>query len=328
MLSCPRMCDAIAKLLRSATAWADGCSCHAHLLGLGPDEVHPKVYKQWLECPMKGMRAAELSAGEFLEVFCGICNQTAAAMMLSLPADISAQERTALLKEYDAGASHVTFYFVLKLSHFGETPWLLFQLAHHDSTVAHAALRECLASNDQHPCMQRFRSPPLREQALQWVEGADLFAPQLKDLCCFVAKMRFAMTSERSAEGQHAKTMVQGRGKPLHSVTYQSYHLRVHEMQAAVRAQPDLVQTFAYLAGLARNSKSAVLATGLEIHPLCIQDDRAERKERDPALRELIYHADSFTLYTAAPPHVRMRPASDPFDPGDAGDRPPHGVLP
>lgn len=145
-----RMLEALSATLRKASAWADGCACHSDLHDVFAD-VPLRLQRQWASCPMRGMRAPELSAGLFTKLFTSLCKRSAAELMVDLHRDLQAEERADIISEYGLAASHMCFYVVLKLAHFRELPWKVFQVAHYDISVAHAALAECLSATHKHP---------------------------------------------------------------------------------------------------------------------------------------------------------------------------------
>ena len=71
---------------------------------------------------MKGMRAAELCAGQFKEVLAQMIEASSARILLALQQDLSAPERASILQDFHAGVSHIAFYDTLKLSHLSESP--------------------------------------------------------------------------------------------------------------------------------------------------------------------------------------------------------------
>eukprot|EP00969_Alexandrium_andersonii_P038489 1686467-Alexandrium_andersonii.AAC.1 len=143
------MLEHICQVVRRAIQWIDSCSCHGPLLGLRDLEgmgVPRKLIQQWEQCPLRGMRAAEVCSGGFGQVFAQMCEATAADVLVSLPSDMSGADRVYIMTDFHAGVAHVSFYMVCKLSHMSEPPWLLYQLAHWDVAVAQQALRRLLIS--------------------------------------------------------------------------------------------------------------------------------------------------------------------------------------
>jgi len=120
------------------------------------------------------------------------------------------EERLTLLLEFDAGRAHLIFMVVLKFSHMGETPWILFKLGSWDLVDAHEALRLLLASTSKHPAVVRLREGDLLPKAILWLQGSDILCEELADLCEFVARYRFGPSSDRLGEAQHAK--IHGKG--------------------------------------------------------------------------------------------------------------------
>ena len=200
-----------------------------------------------------------------------------------------------------------------------EPPFLLFQLAHHDEEVARSACERLLESATAHPRHRRLLQEPLRSQARQWLDGTDLMDKSVSDLCNFVAELRLVPTNDRPIEAQHAKTHRRGLSRPCHTTKYQSYGLRITELERQVRAHPSTISDFAALASMAQNNVLAVRCVGLDYHPTVISST-ANRKDRDPALADVIYHGDPWSLYTEAAPSVHFLkddPAAKAPDPAE-----------
>ena len=81
-------------------------------------------------------------------------------------------------------------------------PWNVVILSRFDQQKARAAGRNVLRSRHPHPLMLRLRTD-LRGQMQAWIGGAPLL--QFKELAAVIGGLRGINTSERPAEGQHAK---------------------------------------------------------------------------------------------------------------------------
>ena len=62
------MLEHVCKVVRRAISWIEGCPCHSELLHGDVSDLPPELVRQWQSCPMRGLRAAEISAGDFAEV--------------------------------------------------------------------------------------------------------------------------------------------------------------------------------------------------------------------------------------------------------------------
>ena len=157
------------------------------------------IRSAWSKCPLRGCRAPCLAAGEFNQVAERLADVSAANVLLSLPAELTDQERQQLLTEFNRGRSHILFYFELKLHHWSQPPWVLYKLAHFNEIEALDALEKCLESNDPHPEIVGLRSEPLATEIAEWVDGQKGL-DELPELQALIIALRFAWTAERWVE--------------------------------------------------------------------------------------------------------------------------------
>lgn len=306
------MFEVVCGLLRQHIRWAESCPCHDHLLQTHREDLQtePDLLKQFLSCPMRGLRAPELSAGQFLDLLSSLWQVSAAEVLRVLPAAMEERDRKAIMQEFDRARAHVAFYFTVKLSHLQELPWKILQLGHRNEVVAQMAANDILssASPHPHPFVQKLCQPgPLRQACQRWIGGESLSAGNMKELRKFVATMRFVPTSERAIEGQHAKVHRQGLGRPNHTEHFQSYFVRSNEMAQALENGDLSLESFAWYCQIARNSFEACQSVGLAGHP-SLGTVPARRRHQSQLHAKVIYHADPYTLYTAAAPDVEMKP--------------------
>ena len=156
---------------------------------------------------------------------------SAAELSATLGADLTASDRQELLHDFDIGRAGLSFYFNVKLSAWHLKPLSVFSLGHPDP---HVARRE--AGN----LLQEVAWPPVpqlhgvsREAMQDFHDGTPLTAPQLSSLRDFILCLQLTPTSERQAEGQHAKTHLRGLVRRHHSEYFQSYGLRAAAMQVS-----------------------------------------------------------------------------------------------
>jgi hypothetical protein len=158
--------------------------------------------------------------------------------------------------------------------------------------------------------VKRLQEPPLRDQCIRWLQGADLFADDMAQLCEVIAELLIATISERPGEAQHAKTHATGRGKPRHTDHYQSYHLRADFVAQEVKVRPTSLESFAYIYQLVDNTFKAIRVLGLEFHPMVGTSQK--RRDRDRLRSKVVYHSDRYTLYTSEPPALSFHHGDDP----------------
>jgi hypothetical protein len=220
-----------------------------------------------------------------------------------------------------ARGSSISFVYVLKLSHFGSPPFIVFRLGHMNETVALQALRVCLDSDSQHPRLLRLRAEPLHSLALRWLAGEDIFSLELRPLCIFIAELRMSLSTDRPGEAQHAKVHQSIRTAHNHTAHFSSFAMRKPEIETICK-EPDQLANFAYCVSVAHYERQCTKALGLEGHPVLrgsSQDDQLnirQRFHRSTLHSQVIYHADGYSLYTLAPPVIELGP------PGGKG-RPP-----
>ena len=315
------MLEMVCNLLREHTAWVEGCSCHYEILRSHKDELSQSLREQFLKCPMRGLRAAELSSGEFLDILRRLWAVSAVQVLRVLPANLTRPDRTLIMQEFDCARAHLAFYFTLKLTHLQEMPWKILQVSHSNEVVAQLAAQEALSSACRHPLVAKLQGT-MKHACEGWLAGESLMGPGKTELQQFIAPLRFIPISERPIEGQHAKMHRHGTGRPNHTEHYQSYFVRCSEMARAIETGGLTLENFAWYAQCARNHHKACASVGLCSHPSLALDRQGVRRNRDTMMSCVIYHADPFTLYTAAAPDVRMKPG------GGAGRGNPLPALP
>ncbi|CAE7249385.1 TNN [Symbiodinium sp. CCMP2456] len=317
-----RVVDMLVRAIRKTAARLEGCSCHWGLLRKSRNMANfPRaIRRRWMSCPMRGLRAAELSSGDLLFVAGIICDNSAVELLQRLPGDISAADRAALLAEFDAGRSHLCFYLALKLTALEEWPWKICGLGHLDTESAHDVLRQALATPHTDARLSALKGP-LRPLCVRWLEGESLLADGMAPLLSLVASLRFIPINERPAEALHRQTKLHGRSRPCHSVALMSLKQRMPEIKALFEDRPQALHDMAHLCHEIRNNRLSVHAVGLQNHPT-LQGLRGRNSHRHPLMAQVIYHADARTLYSIEAPELAMRPGAPPRAPApnDGGD--------
>jgi len=143
----------------------------------------------------------------------------------------------------------------------------------------------------------------LRQECERFAAGADWSDGQLQGLAIVAGALRLVPTSERPIEAQHAKTHKRGLGKHHHTEAFMSFGLRVPELVAAMEKDPAVMREMAYISQVLPNARDACTAVGMRLHPSVLSS--ATNKIRHPMFSKVIYHADSYSLYHAAPPDVQ-----------------------
>ena len=139
--------DRLYEVIRMCIWWAETCPCHGDLLKAAADHgepLDPAASKEMQTCPLRGLRLCELAAGDLFKYFEDLCHTAILQVMHGLPQGLQPALRADLVSEFEAGRSYLVFQMSLKLSSYMAPPCLLFACAHHDRTVQHRALRQCL----------------------------------------------------------------------------------------------------------------------------------------------------------------------------------------
>jgi hypothetical protein len=195
-----RVLDSFAELLLKAFSWAEGCSCRSHV---DSQAVPRELAERWASCPMRGRRAPDLANGSFFIFFNNLSQMSAADLLAQLPHDLKMEDRAFLLQEFERGRAHLVFAFTLRLAHWRSPPWCVCGCGHGDPVVARRFIRRCLALQATHSLLQELQHDPVRSEAERFVDGEDIF--QLRNLQQYVGSLAFAITAERTIEGDHAQ---------------------------------------------------------------------------------------------------------------------------
>ena len=109
---------------------------------------------------------------EWLHEFCQV---NLLALIELLPSEMSAEERTTCLHEYERVRAQLVFSLTLKLSPCMEAPCRLAGIAHPVRSKAILSVRVCLASSSDHPRVRELSDEgDLRVEALIFMDGANL----------------------------------------------------------------------------------------------------------------------------------------------------------
>jgi hypothetical protein len=168
------------------------------------------------------------------------------------------------------------------------------------------AFEKALASDSEHPWARAIRDERLIGQIMQFCEDpVQLFAQpaeHMKELRAVMAQFRLCFTAERRIEGLHAKSQKGVKVAPHHSMPYISMAHRQKQIRAELQQEPTRLDELAKAVMLVSSGRLAVHHLGLAAHPAC----RDARCGRDTIYAQVVYHADAFTKYLAAPPSLDM----------------------
>ena len=182
--------EIIALSLQSAQEWCACCPCHWESL----QHCHDKAVKSTFQtCPMRGRRAPELAAGDFVEFFRGSVRGGSAKLALKLgPLDLTQPEKSDIVAEFECSIAKLLFTFEMKCAPLKHPPGLLFVIAHHDQKKAHWALEQCLLCESQHPQIRKLKTTRLENEAVSWLAGEELEV--LPGFAEFLSAKKFSWT--------------------------------------------------------------------------------------------------------------------------------------
>ena len=185
---CMTALEFLAICIEEANKWCAGCPCHGPWMKSCNVRAVSKV---WETCPMRGRRAPELAAGDFIESFWNSVHNASGKLALKLsssPLSKSLQGR--IVGEFEGSTGKLLFTFTMKFGPLREPPSLLFVLGHHDEEKSHLALQRCLISDNKHPQIVELQS--MEDEATSWMAGETLEA--LGDFSRFLCAKKFAWT--------------------------------------------------------------------------------------------------------------------------------------
>ena len=93
-------------------------------------------------------RAAELAAGAVNEVLQDLSSLAYNNVSDCLSAELSVEDRSLTLKDFEFAKSYGQFALVSKLHHWQELPWLIIGMTHHQQMQARAVAKQALDAYD------------------------------------------------------------------------------------------------------------------------------------------------------------------------------------
>ena len=218
-------CDALLELIR----WTESCACHWRFVVNGVDHLSAKMRHAIARCPFRGQRCAEISAGDFIEVFgkfrdCSLCE---------LLGKVDGEDEVwihILVLEFDKGRLCLLCTFALKLENEQEPPWCAHAMNHPLARKRVIAVKKVRWYVDNaryvHPLLKPLKQGPARDQLDVWylqqnceypdINGQlDAFEdmPALAEVLC---TFKMNKKAERYLERPHAFSLRQVRKSPNH----------------------------------------------------------------------------------------------------------------
>ena len=131
--------------------WAESCVCHWH------PRMEKEELAEWtrrcrfwgvmdhegpfVQCPLSGMRAAELAAGSWRSVFGDLANSSLEDLLSEVDA-IDMEDVVWVTRDWEEGKKHIYAQLTLKLQPWTCLPWKAAGLAHYDMELARQVGRE------------------------------------------------------------------------------------------------------------------------------------------------------------------------------------------
>ena len=336
------MIQTFSALILRLIAWAESCPCHWHLLTGGGSRAMRASTRRLLEsCPMRGRRAPELAMNAFMDELTAFSQQGVLSLTLRFPSDLSEEDRSRVVQDFELGRSFLTTVFALKTSHFRSLPWSAAGLAHQDQERARelwSQLRtrygtgETPEARSLRQQLPRLFEPCVLEQGDQWYFGADLST--CGDFAAELSALAFVPVAERRVESQHARTQKGSKKSPCHTAAYMSLQLRGKagkDLRDELCGDPKgFIAKLAPCVNECRSYKMAVFSMRLGLHPAMRSSGR---KSRNRQLRDALYRADLYSLRQRMPDvfvreaHFKDRPGGRPQANDEAAEASPLGQV-
>lgn len=237
----------------------------ADVLSDGPDFV----------CPLSGLRAPELAAGEWERVLEELFAKQFGVMLAELSAE-SLDNATEVCADYEEGKKQVYASLELKLQHWRVLPWVLAGVAHPDRATAKQVARRALAlweatsladREQAHRLTMVFLEPgPVRDQLEHFANSDDAELWDLNELALEAGKLCLIPVVERSIEAKHSLANIKGVYRRI-TPPYISLFLRMPGWERGVkRRAADLTDTIAMF-DRTRKSRRLAVELGIDRHP-------------------------------------------------------------
>lgn len=239
-----------------------------------------------------------LANQDFTDVFTVLGKNLSSGLFLSLPEDITLDDKHVLLNEFHLGRGAMYVYFTLKWGHWSQPVWLIYALGYHNEEIGRQALRKILLCADEHAMVLALQSGILHEQGQIWLSGVSILDERCTQLATFVSQFPFSWTAERKGEGQHRKLKQYGAKSPSHSEVYSSYMLRRPELIRELDRNASFLSDLSGYYERARTPLAACESLGIRAHPSALFVVRGlKNSSRDKLFPRVIYHSDALTLY-------------------------------
>ena len=283
-----------------SVAWCNSCRCHWDL-----ESDSREVMRLWQSCPMRGRRLPEIAAGDFVDAvrdLFAVCHGKLLALLAALSLGEDATSK--LIHAFELARSRFIFLMIMKTCPLQEPPGCLFQISHFDQDKVVQALEKCLVSESMHPKIRALQSFPHEEQAVSYLAGEEL--QTLPELELLIGRKLFTLCVEYSLEGEHAKIERKVGNIVNRTEAYNSLVLRLPFFAKLFKRFPHVREIVSSCIEGIRNPLDLLLQLGFQNHPAVI-DARQQKTHRWSRIwRQILYHADLYSLYEQVVPDIRM----------------------
>ena len=294
---CMEALDSVYFVVEELSTWARGCPCHGSLITAS---TPADVRRRWLDCPMRGLRLPELCAGDLLAHARDVMKLQAVSLALGAPDGLDTKDRDAVIFEYHRAQSHLLCTLALKLGPLQHGQYNLAAAAHHDVHIARSYLEKAFNSNSNHPLMQEFNQPLLREEAAEFINGWRDWH-ELKALPPFIGQFKFCPVDETVIEGVHASVERRVGNITNRTMAYDSLMVRLPYMRRCLQRFPDLMNDLSSMLKEMNSPIKLAEFLGFANHPSA---PLSLRKAWSTQWRVIIYREDEHTLFNSEPCHV------------------------
>ena len=267
----------------------------------------------------EGGKPPPLQRGVILRLFI----YAAAQLLVTLPRDMTAQQKGACLQDFERGRAALLFEITIKIYPYTVPPGLLYQLGHCQRQKVEQALRVCLMADPTHPRLIELQGK-LKNDSELYLEKTEM--EELPQLCVFIGKVcRFGFASERAAEAGHAVVNKRSGGTSIRSEAYDSNALRFPQLKVKLTSEIFL-KRFLEIISEGRSPKKVCNMLGLKDHPGLVGASNSWHHK----YRQVVYHADTHSLYefrlpkeSDLPPPPPPSDGAPPAPPSDGAPPPP-----
>ena len=268
----------VSSTLEHISYWGESCPCDKLC---SDEEAHHDHKPTRLTCPLASRRAPELAAGAINDIL----HQAFAVSHGTLLCNAAFQklketDQHMILRDFAAARQRIVFGLSMKLGMWGQLPYCLFGLSHHNPEKASACARRALQlyldapeGTQHHPVVLELLSdessvaPYVRELSM----NPHVDRAKLGPLVPWLARFKFTPIAERYVEGLHARTKRALRGSPHAGAAHISFESQRPAIQAFIQSHPDQLPYLASLCHEARNGHRVLQVVGLLEHPLIVE---------------------------------------------------------